>query len=117
MIGTLVTIARVRSTFITHQIDRVAGLQTASAVTIGDRALISSNVKFTPGASVPQDSVVGMGAVVVGQLQVPNRLYAGVPARPVKVLSETDAYLGRSLAFVGTGRTESRAPDVPHGGE
>lgn len=114
-IGDFVTIAGVRSTIITHQINRADGVQSASPVTIGDRSLISSNVKFAPGATVPQDSVVGMGAVVVGQLAEPNRLYAGVPARSVKALSEADAYLHRSRGRVDLVREdESPRPNASH---
>ena len=95
-IGAFVTVAGVRSTIITHQINRANNTQTISPVTIDDGSLISSNVKFTPGAAVPRGSVVGMGAVVVGRLNEPNTLYVGVPARAVKTLSEADAYLHRS---------------------
>jgi acetyltransferase-like isoleucine patch superfamily enzyme len=106
-IGTLVTLAGVRSTILTHQINRATSAQTISSVAIGDRSLISSNVKFAPGASVPRDSVVGMGAVVVGRLDQPNCLYAGVPARAVKPLSDGDAYLNRPRGPVTLGPADS----------
>jgi acetyltransferase-like isoleucine patch superfamily enzyme len=101
LIGAFVTLAGVRTTVITHQINRARGIQSASPVTIGDGALISSCVKFVPGATVPQDSVVGMGAVVVGRLVEPNGLYVGVPARLVKALSQDDAYSHRTQGHVG----------------
>jgi acetyltransferase-like isoleucine patch superfamily enzyme len=105
-IGTFVTLAGVCSTILTHQINRTSSAQTIAPVTIGDRSLISSNVRFVPGAAIPADSVVGMGAVVVGHLEEPNHLYVGVPARAVKTLAGTDAYLHRSLGRVGLAPTD-----------
>jgi putative colanic acid biosynthesis acetyltransferase WcaF len=44
-----------------------------------DNALVSSNSKFTPGATAPRRSVVAMGAVTAGE-HPPERLVARLPA-------------------------------------
>lgn len=102
-IGAFVTVAGVRSTIFTHQISRMRNEQTIRPVTIGDRCLIMSNVKIAPGAYVARDSVVGMGAVVVGRLERESRLYAGVPAREVRPLPADDDYLNRAVGPVAIG--------------
>jgi acetyltransferase-like isoleucine patch superfamily enzyme len=63
-VGAFSTVAGERSIILTHQIDYRDSRQTLAAVTIGQYALVSSNVKIVPGASVPDFSVVAMGSVV-----------------------------------------------------
>jgi acetyltransferase-like isoleucine patch superfamily enzyme len=98
-IGAHTTVAGVRSTILTHQIETEASRQTALPVSIGSHCLLGSNVCVTPGASIPDNSVVAMGAVVVGALGEPGMLYAGVPARPVRSV-EAGEYFHRERGFV-----------------
>ena len=79
-----VTVAGVRSTFITHGIDVSRSVQSYRSIRIGDYALVSSNCKLVPGATVPARSLVGMGAVVAEGLRTPQELLVGVPARPLR---------------------------------
>ncbi len=67
--------------------------QRTAPVTIGEQAYLGSEMRAAPGAAVPPRSIVGMGAVVVDELTEEGVLYAGVPARRVKVLSAHDRYL------------------------
>ncbi len=53
-------------------------------ITIGSDCYIGSAVRFAPGASIGENNVVGLGAVVVGSVDVDNALIVGVPAKVVQ---------------------------------
>jgi carbonic anhydrase/acetyltransferase-like protein (isoleucine patch superfamily) len=85
-IGAFTSIAGVRSTFITHGVDVTTNTQRPHPIVIGERCLISSNIVFVPGCSIPDRCLVAMGSVVKGDLPLAGHLYAGSPAtakRPV----------------------------------
>ena len=67
--------------------------QQTGPLTVGEQTYLGSECRMAPGAVVAPRSVVGMGAVVVGQLDRPEWLYGGVPARPIKPLAEHDLVL------------------------
>jgi maltose O-acetyltransferase len=62
-----------------------AGNSVASAVKIDDGAWLGAGVIVLPGVTVGAGCIVGAGAVVTTDLD-PHRLYAGVPAKPVRAL-------------------------------
>lgn len=115
-IGEYTTIAGVRSTILSHQIDLAAGVQSTKATRIGDYCFVSSNVCLTPGASIPDRSVVAMGAVVVGHLEQVGALYGGVPARVLRSKVDTGRYFRRTRGFVGFTNTDREDDDL-HGRE
>jgi len=94
-IGQFTTVAGIRSTIITHQID-INARQVCEPVRIGEYCYIGSDVKFVPGACVPDRSIVAMGAVVVGALPECGGLYTGVPARYLRPAKEGE-YFTRSV--------------------
>jgi acetyltransferase-like isoleucine patch superfamily enzyme len=94
-IGQFTTVAGVRSTLLTHQIDLEAR-QVCKPIRIGDYCYIGSDVKFVPGACVPDRCIIGMGAVVVGTLPECGGLYAGVPARYLRPV-EAGEYFTRAV--------------------
>jgi acetyltransferase-like isoleucine patch superfamily enzyme len=100
-IGEYTTIAGVRSTILSHQIDLAAGVQSPKTTRIGDYCFVSSNVCVAPGASVPDRSAVAMGAVVVGDLVPTGALFGGVPARVLRENVDSGDYFTRSQGFVG----------------
>lgn len=67
--------------------------QQTAPVSIGEKTYVGSDCRFAPGSSVPASCIVGMGAVVVDQLDIPASLIAGVPARVVKPLDDNDLSL------------------------
>jgi acetyltransferase-like isoleucine patch superfamily enzyme len=93
-VGSYATVAGVRSVLISHAIDTEYCYQDVAQIEIGDFSLVSSNVKIVPGAQVPKESVIGMGAVVQRGLSHPGFLYAGVPAEKKKKLH--GAYFNRA---------------------
>ena len=91
VIGNNVRIA-MRSTFITssHEIagdKQRAGKATHAPIHIGDGCWIGGNVTILPGVSIGEGTVVAAGAVVTKNCEA-NSIYAGVPAKKIKVLSE-----------------------------
>lgn len=67
--------------------------QRTQPIEIGDFAYIGSEIRVAPGGSIPARSVVGIGAVITGKLKEEEYLIAGVPAKPIKPLSEEDQFL------------------------
>ncbi len=63
--------------------------QQTRPISIGNSCYIGSGVQCAPGSAIPNQSVVGMGAVVVDAFNAPDTLIAGVPARVVKNLDES----------------------------
>lgn len=53
-------------------------------ISIGDDCYIGSAARFAPGASIGNNNIVGLGAVVTGNLRIDNALIAGVPARVIE---------------------------------
>jgi acetyltransferase-like isoleucine patch superfamily enzyme len=113
-IGEYTTVAGVRSTILSHQIDVREGLQSTRSTHIGDNCLVSSNVCLTPGASVPDRSVIAMGAVVVGHLDMVGALYGGVPARVLRSSVDTGEYFRRKSGFVGVTSADRRHDASEH---
>lgn len=97
-IGAYTTVAGVKSTILTHQIDVAASKQTISPVSVGDYCFIGSDVKITPGTTIGNECVIAMGAVAAGNLIEPRTLYGGVPARPIKQVD--GSYFQRQTGFV-----------------
>ena len=67
--------------------------QRTRPIDIGSFAYIGSEIRIAPGGSVPSRCVVGIGSVITSELSAEGHLIAGVPAKPVKELSEEDRFL------------------------
>jgi serine acetyltransferase len=99
-IGSFTTVAGVRSTILSHQIDLERSIQSAQPVRIGDYCFLSSNICIVPGAEIENEVVVAMGAVVVGHLGA-AKFYGGVPAKPIQSKLTSGAYFRRPRGVVG----------------
>ena len=53
-------------------------------VEIGESCYIGSASRFSPGAKVGNNVIVGMGSVVTKQIDCNNAMVAGIPAKVVK---------------------------------
>ena len=62
-------------------------------IRIGSFAYIGSEIRIAPGGSLPSRCIVGIGSVVTNALTSEGYLIAGVPAKPVKELTEEDQFL------------------------
>lgn len=67
--------------------------QRTMPITIGELTYVGSEVRMAPGSSLPSRCVVGIGSVVTKKIEGDGCLIAGVPAKPLKELSEDDMFL------------------------
>ena len=74
----------------------------ARAVHIGDRVWVGARATILPGTQIESDVVVAAGAVVRGRCRS-GGLYAGVPARRVRELSDPAASADVATAIDPTG--------------
>jgi acetyltransferase-like isoleucine patch superfamily enzyme len=64
--------------------------QETAPIAIGDYCYLGSEVRLAPGAKLPGECILGMGAVLAGEIKEPRSLVAGVPAKVVRPLEEKD---------------------------
>lgn len=67
--------------------------QRTRPIEIGSHTYIGSEIRVAPGGSIPSRCIVGIGAVITGQLKDENYLIGGVPAKAIKQLSAEDNFL------------------------
>lgn len=67
--------------------------QRTRPIDIGSYAYIGSEIRMAPGGTVPSRCIVGIGSVITSELTVEGQLIVGIPARPVKDLSDQDQFL------------------------
>jgi acetyltransferase-like isoleucine patch superfamily enzyme len=67
--------------------------QRTRPIEIGSFTYIGSEIRVAPGSIIPSRCIVGIGAVVTSQMTGEYQLIAGVPAKPIKLLSEDDRFL------------------------
>jgi acetyltransferase-like isoleucine patch superfamily enzyme len=67
--------------------------QRTRPVTIGSLAYLGSEIRVSPGASIPSRTVIGIGSVIIGALTGENSLIAGVPAKIIRPLDPDDIAL------------------------
>ena len=73
-----------------HPLDskrRNEGLEYAGPITIEDDVWIGAGVQVCPGVTIGHGAVVAAGAIVTKDVE-PDTVVAGVPARPVKKISQ-----------------------------
>jgi serine acetyltransferase len=99
-IGAFATIGGFRSQLITHTIDLEKGRQTAEPIEIGEYCFTGTNSVMLGGSILPHHSVLGAQSLLNKKWDEPYRLYAGVPAKPVKELSADLEYFRRTEGFV-----------------
>jgi acetyltransferase-like isoleucine patch superfamily enzyme len=98
-VGAYATVAGVRSTILTHQIDVASSSQQTAGTRIGAYCFVGSDVRIVPGVSIADRCLVAMGAVVAGDLAEPGVLYGGVPAKALKHVDEGE-YFRRTTGYV-----------------
>jgi acetyltransferase-like isoleucine patch superfamily enzyme len=93
-IGSNTIVAGRASQFFTHGISP-ANLDDQRPIRIGDWCYVGSAARFTPGSSVSDFTFIGMGAVVTKNYEETYIMIGGAPAKPLKKLSDKDAYFKR----------------------
>jgi len=64
--------------------------QETAPIEIGDFCYLGSEVRLAPGAKLPEECLLGIGSVLTGEIKEPRSLVAGVPAKVVRPLNESD---------------------------
>ena len=67
--------------------------QRTMPISVGDFAYVGSEIRMAPGSSIPPRCIVGIGSVITGKVDGQEWLIGGVPAKPIKELSEDDKFL------------------------
>lgn len=62
-------------------------------IRIGRKCYIGSAVRFSPGACIGDQTIVGMGAVVTKKFEQDNVVLGGVPAKVIKTRAPDDGYV------------------------
>lgn len=99
-IGAFSTVAGVRSQILTHSIDFTESQQRSAPVNIGSFCFVSTGCILLPNTKLPDNSVLGAGAVLNKNHTTPYTLYAGVPAKAIKQLDKDSKYFTRHTGFV-----------------
>jgi acetyltransferase-like isoleucine patch superfamily enzyme len=64
--------------------------QETAHIEVGDFCYLGSEVRLAPGGKLPSECILGIGAVLAGEIKEPRSLVAGVPAKVVRPLDEKD---------------------------
>jgi hypothetical protein len=99
-LGAFSILAGSGSEILTHAIDIEAGCQMTGRVRVGERCFVGTRSVLLQGTHIPRCCVIGAGSVVTGSLGVELTLYGGVPARPIRPLSETAGFFVRKSPHV-----------------
>jgi acetyltransferase-like isoleucine patch superfamily enzyme len=99
-IGAFATLGGFRSQLLTHSIDLEAARQSSEPIEIGEYCFIGTEAVILGGSSLPHHSVLGAKSLLNKKWSEPFHLYGGVPARPLKKLSEEMEYFRREKGFV-----------------
>lgn len=99
-IGRYTTFAGFRSQILTHSISILEGRQRCGPVVIGEFAFVGTASIILPNTCLPNFSVLGAGSVLNKKYTDEYYLYAGNPARPLKMFDHGAAYFNRKTGFV-----------------
>jgi acetyltransferase-like isoleucine patch superfamily enzyme len=83
----------------THAIDFDALAQSTAPVYIGDHSLIATRCLLLPGAEVPDKSIVAAGSVIGRRLEG-HKVFAGVPAKPIRDVDPEAGFFVRRFSHV-----------------
>ena len=67
--------------------------QRTRPIKIGSLSYIGSEIRVAPGGVIPSRCIVGIGAVIINELKDEGYLIGGLPAKPIKALTEEDQFL------------------------
>ncbi len=88
--------------------DRYPDIEVIGRIVVRDNVFIGLNVVVLPNVEIGANCIVAAGAVVTRSIP-PGTVAAGVPARPVKTISEYEAaVLPRALHVRGAPMTQRR---------
>ena len=98
-IGAFCTVAGFETAFMTHSIDLKNNRQDAAPINIGNYTFIGARCTILKGAKLPDYSILGACSLLNKQYNNIFRLYAGCPAKEIKILNDYK-YFERLSGFV-----------------
>jgi acetyltransferase-like isoleucine patch superfamily enzyme len=99
-IGRFTTVAGFQSQFISHTIDIAQNRQVSQPISVGDYCFVGSNSVLLGDSALPDYCVLGAKSLLNKAYTHTHRLYGGVPARELDVLSPDCGYFNRQQGFV-----------------
>jgi acetyltransferase-like isoleucine patch superfamily enzyme len=99
-IGRFTTVAGFQSQFISHTIDITQNRQVSHPISVGDYCFVGSNSVLLGDSALPDYCVLGAKSLLNKTYTQRHRLYGGVPARELSVLSPDCGYFNRRQGFV-----------------
>jgi acetyltransferase-like isoleucine patch superfamily enzyme len=99
-IGRFTTVAGFQSQFISHTVDIEQNRQVSRPIRVGNYCFVGSNSVLLGGSALPDYCVLGAKSLLNKAHAQTHRLYGGVPARELNVLSPDCAYFKRQQGFV-----------------
>lgn len=99
-IGDFSIFAGFQSQVLSHSIDFINSKQLSLPIKIGDYCFVGTNCVLLGGSSLPDYSVLGAKALLNKNFNESYYLYGGVPAKPIKILSQKSQYFNRIRGFV-----------------
>ena len=99
-IGKFSTFAGFQSQILTHSIDLEHCRQSSAPITIGSYCFVGTNCVVLGNSSLPDYSVLGAKALLNKKYTDTHYLYGGIPASPLKRLTQELSYFSRSTGFV-----------------
>lgn len=95
-IGEFTSIGGYGSQILSHSTSLEKNTQSCSPITIGHHCFIGTRSIILPGSILPNQSVLGAGAVLKKQYTESFALYGGIPAKFIKKMDETYLFFHRT---------------------
>lgn len=99
-IGNFVTVAGYDTQFLSHSINIYENIQDSKPIKIGDYCFVGTNSVLLGGAELPSFSVLGAKSLLNKSYSENYMLYGGVPAIPIKMISNEAKYFKRKEGVV-----------------
>ena len=99
-IGAFSTFAGFRSQILTHSIDLKESRQRSKSVHIGHHCFVGTGCVLLSGSALPDCSVLGAHSLLASRLETPGFVYAGNPAKPIKLVEPDAKYFFRDTGYV-----------------
>lgn len=99
-IGSFSTVAGYRSQFLSHSIDLYMNRQHSDSITIGAYCFVGTNCVILGGSVLPDYSVLGASSLLNKRMSDSWCVYAGLPAKKVKVIDKHASFFNRTTGFV-----------------
>lgn len=96
-IGKLTSVAGYNTQILSHSTSLEHNRQSCAPITIGHHCFVGTRSIILPGAVLPDQSVLGAGAVLKKQFSESFALYGGVPAKFIKKMDENYSFFHRTV--------------------